>query len=134
MCQEKQGNVDPAVIKAVGAFGGGIAGSGGVCGVLLAGISVISSMYSRSNLDEKENPRMWSLSHTFMKKFEELTEKYGGTNCSDIARVNWMDRKEVKKYYQSPDSRRKDCIKLVGDVSLLLGEMLEKEAARESNT
>ena len=131
MCQEKLENVDPAVIKAVGAFGGGIAGSGNVCGVMLAGVAVISSMYSRSNLDEKENPRMWALSHKFITKFEELTEVHGGTTCRDIARVNWQDRNEVKDFYTNPDSRRKDCIKLVGDAAFLLGELLEREAAKE---
>ena len=124
-------NVDPDAIKAVGAYGGGIAGSGSVCGVMLAGVSVISSMYSRSSLDEKENPRMWSLCHKFIAKFEEFTEMHGGTNCRDIARVNWQDRNEVKKFYSNPDSRRQDCIKLVGDAAFLLGELLDREAARE---
>ncbi len=124
-------NVDPAVIKAVGAYGGGLAGTGNVCGVLLAGISAISSMYSRSSLEEKENPRMWSLSHKFIHKFGELTEQHGGTNCRDIAQVNWQDRDEVKEFYSNPDSRRKECIKLIGDATALLGELLEQEAERQ---
>ena len=131
MCQEKLESVDPSVIKAVGAYGGGIAGSGSVCGILLAGVSIISSMYSRASLDEKENPRMWSLSHEFIKKFEELSEIYGGTNCRDIARLDWKDRDAVKDFYSNPDSRRKHCIKLVGDAAFLLGKMLEMEAERE---
>lgn len=134
MCQEKLGQVDPAVVKAVGAFGGGLAGTGDVCGVMLAGVAVISSMYSRSGLDEKENPRMWSLSHTFIKKFKELTEEHGGTHCSNIARVNWQDRGEVKEFYTSPDSRRKECIQLVGDAVFYLGELLEAEAERAAQT
>ena len=72
--------IDEEVVKAVGAFGGGIASSGNVCGTLLGGITLISSMYSRGNLEEKENPRIWGLSHKFMKKFNELTEKFGGCN------------------------------------------------------
>ena len=131
MCQEKLDGVDPAVIKAFGAYGGGIAGIGSVCGILLAGVSIISSMYSRSSLDEKENPRMWSLSRKFIKNFEELTKMHSGTNCRDIARVNWQDRDEVKKFYSNPDSRRKYCIKLVGDAAFLLGELLELEGTRE---
>ena len=123
-------NVDPAVIRAVGAFGGGIAGSGSVCGIMLAGVAVISSMYSRAGLDEKEDPRMWGLSHKFIAKFEELTEIYGGINCRDIARVNWQDRNEAKDYYSNPDSRRRDCIKLVGDAAFILGKMLDRETAR----
>lgn len=130
MCQEKLGHVDPAVVKAVGAFGGGIAGTGDVCGVMLAGVAVISSIYSRAGLDEKENPRMWSLSHTFIKKFKELTDEHGGTHCYNIARVNWQDRGEVKEFYTNSESRRKECIRLVGDAVFFLGELLETEAER----
>ena len=131
MGQEKINSVDESAVKALGAFGGGIASSGNVCGVLIGGVALISSMYSRGNLDEKENPRMWALSSKFMKKFEELTKPYGGINCSDIAQVNWQDRIAVKKYYLNPLSSRKICIKLVGDAAFILGELLEAEAAKQ---
>ena len=130
MCQEKTGMVDEATVKAVGAFGGGIASSGSVCGILLGGVAMISSMYSRGNLDEKENPRIWALSSKFLKKFEELAEPYGGMDCKDIARVDWKDREAVKEYYSNPDSNRKICIKLVGEAAYILGELLEQEEAR----
>ena len=123
--------VDESAVKAVGAFGGGIASSGSVCGILLGGVAMISSMYSRGNLDEKENPRIWALSSKFLKKFEELTERYGSTNCRDIAQVDWKNRDAVKEYYSNPESSRKTCIKLVGDAAFILGELLEQEAARE---
>ncbi|KPJ99455.1 MAG: hypothetical protein AMJ60_05025 [Desulfobacterales bacterium SG8_35] len=122
--------VDEATVKAVGAFGGGIASSGSVCGILLGGVAMISSMYSRGNLDEKENPRIWALSSKFLKKFEELAEPYGGMDCKDIARVDWKDREAVKEYYSNPDSNRKICIKLVGEAAYILGELLEQEEAR----
>jgi C_GCAxxG_C_C family probable redox protein len=72
--QEKADLVNEEAIKAVGAYGGGIASSGSVCGILLGGVALISSMYSRGNLDEKENPRMWALSSKFIKDFEELAK------------------------------------------------------------
>ena len=123
--------VDESAVKAVGAFGGGIASSGSVCGILLGGVAMISSMYSRGNLDEKENPRIWTLSSKFLKKFEELTEGYGSTNCRDIAQVDWKNRDAVKEYYSNPESSRKICIRLVGDAAFILGELLEQEKARE---
>lgn len=132
MCQEKLKSTNPAVIKAVGAFGGGLAGTGSICGVLLAGITMISGMYSRSSLDEKENPRMWSLSQQFIDEFEKITKKHGGTNCRDIARVNWQNRKEVKDFYFNPEGRKQYCIKLVGDSAFLLGELIDQEVERES--
>ena len=134
MGQEKLGKVDEEVIKAVGAFGGGIASSGSVCGILLGGVALVSSMHSRGNLDEKENPRLWSLSYKLVRKFDELSEPFGGCNCRDIARLEWKDRDAVKEYYSNPDSRRKYCVKLVGDFAQALGELLEKEAARDKKS
>jgi len=122
--------VDEAVVKAVGAFGGGIASSGSVCGILLGGVALVSSIYSRGNLDEKENPRLWALSSKFLKKFEELTEPYGGMDCRDIARIDWKNRDAVKEYYANPESNRKICIELVGEAAYILGELIEQEEAR----
>jgi C_GCAxxG_C_C family probable redox protein len=131
VCQEKTNMVDESAVRAVGAYGGGIASSGNVCGILLGGVAMISGLYSRGNLDEKENPRMWGLSKKFLQKFEELTEPYGGMDCRDIAGIDWNDRIAVKNYYANPFSSRKICIRLVGEAAHILGELLEQEAARE---
>ncbi len=128
--QEKIKQIDEAGLKAVGAFGGGIASSGSVCGILLGGVALISSIYSRGNLREKEDPRMWTLSHALMKKFAELTEEFGGSNCSDIAQVNWRDRNAVKEYYANPESRRQICSHLLGETAFYLGELLAGELTR----
>jgi C_GCAxxG_C_C family probable redox protein len=125
--QEKLGIVNEEVIKALGAFGGGIAGTCRVCGALTGGIAVISSLFSRGNLESKEDPRMWSVSHKFIREFERLTQEYGGTDCRDIARMDWQDKEMVKQFYSNPESRRKICIQLVGDAALMLGKLLETE-------
>jgi C_GCAxxG_C_C family probable redox protein len=127
---EKIEKYDENVIAAVGAFGGGIASSGSVCGTLLGAITAVSSLHSRGSLKDKENPRMWGVSHKLIKQFDKLTEQYGGRNCSNIARINWSDHAQVKHYYSSPDSTRKVCIKLVGDFAYSLGVILEKEISR----
>lgn len=127
---EKIGQNDENVIKAMGAFGGGIASSGSVCGTLLGAIAAVSSLHSRGNLEDKENPRVWGVSHKLLKEFDQLTEQYGGVNCRDIARVDWSNRDEVKAYYSGPDSRRDHCIRLVGDLAFILGQLLEKEMAK----
>ena len=131
MGQEKIGAVDEAVIKAVGAFGGGIAASGDVCGALTGAVAFISSMYSRGNLEEKEDHRMWTMSATFIKKFDDLVARYGGHDCKDIAGVDWSDREAVKQYYGNADSSRADCIRLVGEAACILGQLLEMEEAKE---
>ncbi len=127
---EKIGQYDENVIRAAGAFGGGIAASGSVCGTLLGAVAVISSLHSRGNLDDKEHPMMWGASQKLVKQFDKLTQPYGGKNCSDIARVDWTSRDEVKQYYSGPDSTREDCIRLVGDFAFTLGTILDKELAR----
>ena len=131
MGQEKIGEIDENAVKALGAFGGGIASSGNVCGVLIGGIAAISSIYSRGNLDEKENPRLWSASSKFLKKFEELTSSFGSMNCRDIAQVDWKNKLEVKNYYINPMSSRKVCIKLVGDAAYALGELIDQQAKKD---
>lgn len=118
---------DDNSIKAMGAFGGGIAASGNVCGILVGGIAMISSIYSRASLDEKEDPRMWSASKRFMKTFTQLAEDSGGITCHDIARVDWSDREKVRAYYKDPEGRRKECIRLVGEAAYELGRLLEQE-------
>jgi C_GCAxxG_C_C family probable redox protein len=126
---EKLGAGDPSVIKALGAFGGGIGGTGNICGALVGAVSVIGSLYSRSSLEEKENPRMWAATKAVMKQFEDLTAAHGGINCCQIARVDWMDRDQVKDFYGNPESRRQHCITVVGETAKALGELLEKEAS-----
>ena len=127
---EKIDQYDENAIKAVGAFGGGIASSGAVCGTLLGAIAAVSSLHGRGNIEDRENPRVWGVSNKLIKQFNELTEPYGGRDCRDIARVNWSNHDEVKNFYSNPDSTRKDCIKLVGDFAFALGLILEKELAR----
>ncbi len=125
--QEKMGIVNEEIVKALGAFGGGIAGTCRVCGALTGGIALISSLFSRGNLESKEDPRMWSLSHKFIQEFEKMTQEYGGTDCRDISKMNWQDRDMVKDFYSNPESRRKICIQLVGDTAFALGKLLEAE-------
>lgn len=118
------------MIKSAGGFGGGIAGTGNVCGILLGAVAMISTVYSRGNLEEKEDPRLWSLSSQFTGKFAELTKPFGGMNCGDIARVDWRNKEEVKDYYANPHSRRRICIEILGDAACFLGELLDQEKAR----
>ncbi len=125
--QEKLGIVNEEVIKALGAFGGGIAGTCRVCGALTGGVAVISSLFSRGNLESKEDPRMWSVSRKFISEFERLTREHGGSDCRDIAGVDWQDKEMVKQFYSNPESRRKICMQLVGDTALILGKLLEAE-------
>ena len=130
---EKLGLSEPDTIKALGAFGGGIGGCGKTCGALVGAAAAIGALYSRSSLDEKENPRMWAATRKMVEGFEALCkDHYEGTDCCQIAQVNWLDRDQVKNFYTNSESRRQHCIRLVGETSRLLGELLEAEPAREA--
>ncbi len=124
---EKLGITDTSVIKAMGAFGGGIGGTGNICGVLVGAASVIGSLYSRGSLEEKENPRMWAATKKVMGNFEALAAPHGGIKCCQIARVDWMNRDQVKDFYFNPESRRQHCITIVCETAKALGELLEQE-------
>jgi len=125
--QEKLGVNNPEIIKAVGLFGGGIAGTGNVCGAMLGGIACISSECSRGELSEQESPMMFKLGHKLDEAFEEITREFGGKDCADIARVDWSDRDQVKNFYQASDSRSKYCHQVVGETAKALGEIIEEE-------
>ncbi|MBW1945200.1 MAG: C_GCAxxG_C_C family protein [Deltaproteobacteria bacterium] len=125
--QEKLGISSPEVVKAVGLYGGGISGTGEVCGALLGGIALISSLYSRANLEDKESPKMWKLGHMLDKRFSEITSQFGGKLCRDIARVDWGDRDQVNAFYKNQDSRHKYCYEVVEETARALCEILEKE-------
>ncbi len=54
--QEKLGRKDDEVVKAMGAFGGGLGGNGEVCGAAVGAIAVMGLRFSRSREEEKEDP------------------------------------------------------------------------------
>lgn len=126
--QEKMGISCPEVVKAVGLFGGGVSGTGEVCGALLGGIALISSLYSRASLEDTESPKMWKLGHMLDERFSEITARFGGKLCRDIAGVDWNDRDQVKEFYTNKDSNRKYCLQVVQETAQALGEILEQEA------
>ncbi len=124
---EKMGLDEPGLIRALGAFGGGIASTGRTCGCLTGGVAAISRLFSKSKPGEKEDPAMWSLSYKLSKAFEELAREHGSTDCRDIAGVNWGDKDQVRKFYGDPESRMKTvCRPLVGETAFALGELLER--------
>lgn len=128
-CQERMGAVDESAVKCMSAFGGGIASSRRVCGALLGGIAFVSMLYGRGNLNEKEDPKIRTFGQALVRRFEDLTAPLGGVDCADIAQMDWTDIPAVKVFYKDPNSRRKDCIRVVGETARIIGEMLEEAEA-----
>ncbi len=121
-------NIDaPDVIAAMAPFGGGIASTGNVCGTLSGAIAAIGLPMGKKTPRERDHREMWKLSHRMVKEFEKITEEYGGIKCSDIARVDWKDREQVKAFYKAPDSaRHTECTKVIRETALALGRMLKE--------
>lgn len=110
------------IVKAMGAFGGGLGGNGEVCGAVVGGLAVIGLIFSRGREEELEDRRMWLYTREFIRRFsQEIGE--GSINCRDIIGVDWTNREEVKEFYRG---RSRKCIELVGKTALLLGTMVEE--------
>ncbi len=125
--QEKLELDQPDVRRALGLFGGGFTGSGKTCGILAGAIACISSVYSRADLESRENPAMWKLGHMVDDEFVRLTAGFGGPNCADIARVDWQNRDQVREFYKDPESRRQHCLGLIEQFAAYLGRVIEEE-------
>jgi diadenosine tetraphosphate (Ap4A) HIT family hydrolase len=77
-------------------------------------------------MEEKEQSRLWRLRQKLTEKFEDLTREYGGIYCANIARVNFLDREQVKAFHENSDSRRQYCVKVVEETAYALGELLDQ--------
>ncbi len=127
---EKLGRNSHEVIAALAPFGGGMGSTGHVCGSLSGALAVLGLAMGKEKPSEKDHRLMWKYAYKLVKRFETITQGYGGIDCKDIARIDWRDRKQVKIYYSNgPDSRKKDCLKVIGATAQALGEILEEASA-----
>jgi len=123
VAQEKLGKKNDDLIKALDPFGGGLGGHGEVCGAVVGGLATIGLLFGRDKAGEETNVNMWKYSQEFMKRFgKEIAG--GGILCREIVQVNWMDRAQVKEYYQGEKLIK--CKTLVGKTADLIGEMIER--------
>lgn len=130
--QEKLGKGNDDVIRAMGAFGGGMCGNGDVCGALVGALAVLGLRFSRAKSDEKEDTRMWKVADEVFRRFrDEIVNQNGSIYCRDIVCVNWKDREESRDFYKGGNKIKK-CYHVVGETALMIGEILEREQAREA--
>jgi len=111
----------------MGAFGGGLGGNGEVCGALVGALGVLGLRFSRSQEEEKEDPRMWPYAQELMRRFrDEVVREHGSILCREIAGVDWTVREQVKSFYRG--DKALECGRIVGDTAKLIGELLERSA------
>lgn len=126
MGQEETGRVTPGLIKAMGAFGGGVAGSGGVCGILTGAVGMLASLYASGDPQGRNDPRLKDLSRQLLSRFEELTASFGGVDCRCIVEIDLDDRERYKWFRSAADSTRRRCEGLICDMAVYLVEILEE--------
>ena len=124
--QEKLEKRGDDVIRAMGAFGGGLGGNGEVCGALVGAMAVLGLCYSRAHQHEKENPKMCAAAQELLRRFrDEAVDQEGTIYCRDIADVDWTDRAQAREFYSGDKVKR--CIRIVGHTAFILGELLERD-------
>jgi len=125
VAQEKLGKKNDDLIKAMDAFGGGLAGHGEVCGLVAGGLAVIGLLFGRAEGNKEADMKMWMFSREFLKRFR--TEIAGGSLlCRDIVNVNWADMNQVLEYRKG--EKRIKCRKLTGETARLIDELMERAA------
>lgn len=111
-------------MAAMAPFGGGMGCSGKTCGTLSGALAVIGFTMGKIEGSGHDHKLMWKISHKMVVKFSDITGCYGGSDCSDIAAVDWRDRKAVKNFYRDPESNRRNCVKVIRETSHYLHSLI----------
>ena len=125
MGQEKLSLKNLSLIRSMAAMGGGIASSGGPCGALIGGVTLLGSVMGRGEPAGKDDPVMWKSAYVLYKRFEnEVAAEWDSVNCGDIAGVDWKDKEQTRDFYKGEAKFK--CADNTGKTARILGEVLEK--------
>ncbi len=120
MCQHL-GVKNPLVPGIANAFGGGIAGTGSVCGALVGAVMAIGVKYGRQDSSQPD-AKVYALAQDMRRRFES---EMVSVNCRELTGFDLSTAEGVKAFYAS-DVPRKVCSRAVGtaydEVVKLIGE------------
>ncbi len=122
---EHLGKNTPEFIPALAPFGGGMGGTGDVCGALIGALSAIGLAMGKGQPDQRDHRSMWSISFKMVKAFHDITRPYGGYKCMDIVQVDWRDPKQIRAFRKDPERRAK-CHKVIALTADKLVELLDR--------
>jgi C_GCAxxG_C_C family probable redox protein len=109
--------------QGMAALGGGIASTGGTCGIVIGAVLCLGMVFGKKTPEQKDDPAMWKTGRSFHKRFlREVTE--GRLNCSEITRVDWTDKEQIKAFVKGEGRVR--CAGYTGSGARILGEILER--------
>jgi len=121
--QKKLDIEDSRAVQGMAALGGGIASTGGTCGVIVGAVLCLGMVYGKETPEQKDDPAMWKAGRSFHKRFlRDVTE--GKINCSEITRVDWTDKEQIKSFVKGEGRVR--CAGYTGSGARILGEILER--------
>lgn len=115
-----------AVAASLSPFGGGMGSSGNVCGNLSGALAVLGVLMGKREPKLQDHRNIWRASNRMVREFEEITKEYGGMNCRDIARIDWRSREDVKAFRANPESRRRECSRVMDKTVRSLVEILKE--------
>ncbi len=119
MCQQL--GVQQEVIPGIAtAFGGGIGGTGSVCGALVGAVMAIGIRCGRRHSSERD-ARAYALTQELRRRFEA---EMGHVDCRELTGMDLSTPEGVKRFYAS-DVPRRVCLPAVGVAYRTVMDLLE---------
>ena len=126
--QEYMGEVDERITRMATILPGGSTLRGGVCGILLGAVASVGLKYGSIKREERgKNGKLGLRVNDF---FQELTqEKYGTTDCRDIAKCDFNNPEEAKGFVGSNAQHR--CAGLLTETVRFVLPLLDNPDAKK---
>lgn len=119
VCQQS-GIEDTLVPRIATAFGGGMGGTGSVCGALVGAVMAIGVRHGRQEPSERD-ARAHVLTQELRRRFES---EMGQIECRALTGMDLSTREGLKGFYAS-DVPRRVCLPAVGVAYRAVMELLE---------
>lgn len=122
MCQHL-GMDNDLVPRIATPFGGGIGGTGSVCGALVGAVMAIGLRYGRERSADRDT-RAYALTQELCRRFEAVM---GHVDCRELTGMDLSTREGAERFYAS-DAPRRVCMPAVGTAYDVVTELLVRAA------
>ena len=121
MCQ-RQGIKDEVIPRIATAFGGGMGGTGSVCGAVVGAVMAVGLRHGRAEPSERD-ARAYALNQELRRRFEA---EMGSIGCRELTGMDLSTPEGVKRFYGS-DVPRTVCFPAVGVAYRTAMDLLQRE-------
>ncbi len=112
---------DPAIPRVATAFGGGVGGTGSMCGAVIGGVMAIGLKYGRDASSERD-AHAYAATQTLCRGFKDAM---GALDCRTLTGLDLTTREGAKALYGG-DIPRRVCQPAVGTAYRLTLELLKE--------